>query len=168
MLKFFCLSPAVLCFSLISEAQDADFSIKVVDYSSRLKSRTAFINVYSDNVFEGKHAVDTMGRVLLSLKTDHSYKIEACDSGKVSRYIIVKLSEENSGALMGIPVECSCQISLFSEEKGNDYKYILNNPITTFSYDTDKNELVFDEKKAREMADHVTKIMKKEESLEKK
>lgn len=162
------MSLSVLCFSLIGEAQNADFKVKVVDYSTGLKSQSAMIKVYCDNVFEGKHVVDTMGRVLLSLKTDHSYKIEACDSGKVTRYIIVKLSEENSGALMGIPVESSCQISLFSERKGVNYKYFLNNPITIFSYDSDKNELVFDEKKAKEMADHINKIIKKEESRDKK
>lgn len=168
MYKFLLLPVICSLFPFNLFGQDLTFRVKIVDYTTGLKSKTGFVNVYSNNVFESKHAVDTNGRVSLKLSNVQWYKIEACDSGKVCRYVLVHLNQEESDMFMGESISGGCEISLFPEEKDKDYQYVLNNPITLFTYSADFPELIYDEKKAKNMVDRVSEIMKKEESSDKK
>ncbi len=153
LLLFLCFSAFHVVFS-----QNCKFNIKVLNYVTDKKEPGATVTVYDGANVVTSGVSNASGAVNIVFPTGKIYKIEISKPGKVTRFIMVNVTNVNDETLQGGEVGSGMDVRLFDEMPNVDYSYVTSNPITTFSFKGEPN-LSFDEGAAMKMKQKIDKIL---------
>lgn len=149
-----------LCFTAFNVvfSQNCRFNIKVLNYVTDKKEQGATVTVYDGSNVVTSAVSNASGAVNIVFPVGKTYKIEISKPGKVTRFLMVNVTNVNDETLQGGEVGSGMDVRLFDEMPNVDYSYVTSNPITTFSFKGEPN-LVFDEATAMKMKQKIDKII---------
>ncbi len=146
------------------------FFVRTINYHTKKKEPGATVTVYDGATVVQSKVTPSSGDVRLILDSGKKYKIEISKSGKVTRSVIVNLTDilqETMKEESADPGGGACDVYLFDEYPHIDFSYVKTTPGTEYYYNQESG-IVFNLHMAETMLAHVNSLFKEIEELKAK
>ena len=146
------------------------FFVRTINYHTQKREPGATVTVYDGSTVVQSKVTPSSGDVRLILESGKKYKVEISKSGKVTRSVIVNLTDINEETMKeesADPGGGGCDVFLFDEYPHIDFSYVKTTPGTEYSYDQERG-ITFNLDMAETMLAHVNALFKEIDALKAK
>ena len=136
--KFLIFFILFLNFQFTLSAQiEVPFFVKTINFHSKKAESGISIKAFDQGNIIKSISSDNKGEAILQLPIGKKYRVEFSKPGKVTRFINIDYSQlKDTIKEEDADPRGEVEISLFDDVKGIDYNFVLSNPATNFTYDT--------------------------------